>query len=337
MNTQLLTGLVAAVGLMINFGAVGMASAQDGHTEHAEHHRHADFASDRLHVRIDGEPAGPGVRDIILIPGLSSSPEVWDGTVEHLQARWTSETVSVNNGVAATVETLQPGGWRIHRIHIQGFAGAPTEGNASGPVSAPVAEEIARYITENHLDHPVVVGHSMGGTIGLMLAARHPDLVGKLMVVDMLPSLGPAFAGPTATREQIEAVGQRTHDGIAAETGQARIDSANQTIGSMIKTESKRAGPIQDTLTSDTDVMARAMQELVVTDVSPEFSKITAPVEVLYVDFNGMPAGGTDAIYRGAYSRLPGVKLQRVADSAHFIMLDQPEVFYSALDAFVAQ
>ncbi len=310
MNTQLLTGLVAAVGLMINFGAVGMAAAQDGHTGHTEHHRHADFASDRLHVRIDGEAGG---RDIILIPGLSSSPEVWDGTVEHLGA-----------------------GWRVHRIHIQGFAGAPAEGNASGPVSAPVAEEIARYITENHLDHPVVVGHSMGGTIGLMLAARHPDLVGKLMVVDMLPSLGPAFAGPTATREQIEAVGQRTHDGIAAETGQARIDSANQTIGSMIRTESKRAGPIQDTLTSDTDVMARAMQELVVTDVSPEFSKITAPVEVLYVDFNGMPAGGTDAIYRGAYSRLPGVKLQRVADSAHFIMLDQPEVFYSALDAFVA-
>ena len=39
-------------------------------------------------------------------------------------------------------------------------------------VAAPVAEDLARYIAEQHLDKPVVIGHSMGGTIGMMLAAR---------------------------------------------------------------------------------------------------------------------------------------------------------------------
>ncbi|CAN5323739.1 alpha/beta hydrolase [soil metagenome] len=320
MNTQLLTGVIAALGLLASLGQAGPARAQDdaGAGLGLEHHQHADFISDRLHVRIDGEPAGPGVRDIILIPGLSSSPEIWQGTVDHLLA--------------------EPGThWRIHRIHIQGFAGAPTQGNGAGPVAAPVAEEIARYISENHIAAPAVVGHSMGGTIGLMLAARHPELLGRLMVVDMLPSLGPVFAGPTATREQIEAAGQRTHDAIASETGDERIASATETIGGMVKTEAKRAGPIQDTLKSDPDVMARAMQELVVSDVSPEFANITAPVEVLYVTFPQAGDAMTGAIYRGAYARLPGVTLKHVDDSAHFIMLDQPDVFNAELDAFLAK
>ena len=94
------------------------ALAQDGHGAHAEAghahgHQHADFQSDRIHVRVDGDMDG---RDIILIPGLSSSPEVWQGTVDHLGGRY-----------------------RVHRIHVQGFAGAPAEANASGPVAAPVA------------------------------------------------------------------------------------------------------------------------------------------------------------------------------------------------------
>ncbi|MDP0971148.1 hypothetical protein Q6294_29845, partial [Klebsiella pneumoniae] len=65
------------------------AEAQNSHGTHSEHgsahgHHHADFASDRIHVRIDGDMDG---RDIILIPGLSSSPEIWQGTVDHLTAQ----------------------------------------------------------------------------------------------------------------------------------------------------------------------------------------------------------------------------------------------------------
>jgi pimeloyl-ACP methyl ester carboxylesterase len=312
MNVQLLTGLVAAIGLMVNFGAVSTVNAQDGHADHAEHHRHADFASDRMHVRIDGEAGG---RDIILIPGLSSSPEVWDGTVEHLGA-----------------------GWRIHRIHIQGFAGAPVEGNGEGPVAAPVAEEIARYITENHLNHPVVVGHSMGGTIGMMLAARHPDLVGKLMVVDMVPFMGAMFGPPGTTAESVAATADMVGAGMATASPADYQTRAAASVTGMIATESKRAGPLQDTATSDQQVSAHSMRELIATDLRPELAKITAPTEVLYAKFNDarMTPEITDGIYAASFATLPGAKLVRIDDSAHFIMLDQPEAFYSALDAFVA-
>ncbi len=327
MDSQILTGLIAALGLMANFAGVGDASAddvmealnQDGHGEHsAEHgHHHADFASDRMHVRVDGA-AGPGVRDIILIPGLSSSPEVWQGTVDHLGA-----------------------GWRVHRIHIQGFAGAPVEGNAEGPVAAPVAEEIARYIGETDLNKPVVVGHSMGGTIGMMLAARHPDAVGRLMVVDMVPFMGAMFGQPgtNPTAESVTPVADQVYAGMNAASDEQYQSMVAASVSGMVNTDAARPGILEDTASSDRRVSSNAYRELIVTDLRPELARITAPTEVLYVKFNvpGMTPEATDGIYAASFANLPGVELKRIDDSAHFIFLDQPAAFNAELDAFLAE
>lgn len=302
------------------------ALAQDGHGAHAEAghahgHQHADFQSDRIHVRVDGDMDG---RDIILIPGLSSSPEVWQGTVDHLTAQ---------DGV----------GWRVHRIHVQGFAGAPAEGNAQGatpsPVAAPVAEEIARYIRDKGLTKPVVVGHSMGGTIGMMLAARHPDAVGKLMVVDMIPFMGAMFAAPGASAESVTPVADQIWAAQANSPREAYVAQATASINGMINTESRRAEALEDMRDSDQKVSAAAFRELITTDLRPELSRITVPTEVVYAKFNDprMTPQITDSIYQMSYAGLPGVTLKRIDDSAHFIMFDQPQAFYADLDAFVAK
>lgn len=298
------------------------AFAQDGHGAHAEGghahgHQHADFQSDRIHVRVDGDAGG---RDIILIPGLSSSPEIWQGTVDHLGA-----------------------GWRVHRIHVQGFAGAPAEGNAQGatpsPVAAPVAEEIARYIREKGLTKPVVVGHSMGGTIGMMLAARHPDAVGKLMVVDMVPFMGAMFAAPGASAESVTPVADQIWAAQANSPREAYVAQATASINGMINAESRRAEALEDMRESDQKVSAAAFRELITTDLRPELSKITAPTEVVYAKFNDprMTPQITDSIYRMSFANLKDAQLKRIDDSAHFIMFDQPQAFYADLDAFLAK
>lgn len=314
-----ITGAVAAAALI---AVAPAAFAQDGHGAHAESghahgHQHADFQSDRIHVRVDGDVGG---RDIILIPGLSSSPEIWQGTVDHLGA-----------------------GWRVHRIHVQGFAGAPAEGNAQGatpsPVAAPVAEEIARYIREKGLSKPVVVGHSMGGTIGMMLAARHPDAVGKLMVVDMIPFMGAMFAAPGASAESVTPVADQIWAAQANSPREAYVAQATTSINGMINTESRRAEALEDMRESDQKVSAAAFRELITTDLRPELSKITAPTEVVYAKFNDprMTPQITDSIYRMSFANLKDAQLKRIDNSAHFIMFDQPQAFYADLDAFLAK
>lgn len=304
-----ITALAGALAL----GLAGCAHQTPAADNAAGHHpAHADFESGRFHVRIDG-PGHP-VGDVILIPGLSSSPHVWDGLTEELKGRY-----------------------RVHRIHVQGFAGAPAGDNASGAVSAPVAEDLARYIAEQGLNRPAVIGHSMGGTIGMMLAARHPDRVGRLMVVDMVPFMGAMFGPPGTTAESVAPMADQIHAGMTASSDEQYQQQAAASLAGMINTESLRAGPLRDTARSDRTVSSNAFRELVVTDLRPEIGRITAPTRVLYVKFNDprMTNEITDAIYQASFVNLPGAALTRIDDSAHFIMLDQPERFAAEVKAFL--
>jgi pimeloyl-ACP methyl ester carboxylesterase len=119
---------------------------------------------------------------------------------------------------------------------------------------------------------------------------------------------------------------------VPAEAYEAQLTG---TINAMINTESERAGPLDQALRSDRTVSANAYRELIVTDLRPELPNITAPVEVLYVTFTGMPPAMTDDIYRASFQTLPSAQLKRIDDSAHFIMLDQPEVFAAEVNAFL--
>lgn len=317
-----MTALAALAGAL-SFAAAAPALAQS-HGDHGQPqgqapaaaaghgHAHADFESGRFHVRVDG-PEHP-VGDVILIPGLSSSPHVWDGLTEELKGRY-----------------------RVHRIHVQGFAGAAAEDNATGNVSAPVAEDLARYIAEQGLTRPAVIGHSMGGTIGMMLAARHPDSVGKLMVVDMVPFMGAMFGAPGATAESVAPMADQIYTGMSTSPREQYQQQADAQIVAMINTESLRAGPLEDSRTSDRAVSASAFRELIVTDLRPELGRITAPTTVLYVRFNDprMTNDMVDGIYRASFATLPGATLTRIDDSAHFIMLDQPARFAAEVNAFL--
>jgi len=285
------------------------------HEAGAHEHGHAKFESGRFHVAVDG-PAQP-IGDVILVPGLSSSPRVWQALTDELKGRY-----------------------RVHRVHVQGFAGAPVMDNAAGPVAAPVAEDLARYIREQGLSKPAMIGHSMGGTIGMMLAARHPDLVGRLMVVDQVPTMGAMFLQPPGsnpTPERLQAAADMVRTGMLAANEQSYSAQRDATVASMIKTESQRAGPLEDSRRSDRMASINSFHELVATNLQPELARITAPTTVLYVafEFPGMTPQITDTIYRMSYAPLPGVKLKRIDESAHFIMLDQPAAFAAEVKSFL--
>jgi pimeloyl-ACP methyl ester carboxylesterase len=268
----------------------------------------ASFASDRISVRTEG--SGP---DVILVPGLSSSPKVWEGVVAHVP------------------------GYRYHLVQVNGFAGVPAGGNADGLVSAPVAEEIARYIAEQKLAKPALIGHSMGGSIGMMIAARHPESVSKLMVVDMVPFLGALFGPPGTTSESIKPMADGLVARMNAMDPEARKKRAEATIVGMVNNVAMQPVGIDDSMRSDSKVMSRAYHELVVTDLIDELAKASAPITVLYVTPKGMPATDAqlDAGYKQFYSKAKAVTLKRIPDSAHFIMWDQPQRFEEEVKTFL--
>ncbi len=269
----------------------------------------AAFASERIGVTVRGEG-----QDVVLIPGLSSSPAVWESTIAAVP------------------------GYRYHLVHVSGFAGRPAGANAEGPVVAPVAEEIARYIREAGLNRPALVGHSLGGSWAMMVAARHPNLVSRLMEADMLPFVGAMFGGPQATPESVRPVVEQIRRGIATTTGDARRTQIEQTIATMVRTEALRQQAVDDSLASDSGVSGQAMYDLVTTNLTPDLARISVPMTVLWVRPPSAPVTEEQmaGFYSGAYAGVPQARIVRVPGAYHFIMWDAPEPFRRELETFLS-
>lgn len=52
-----------------------------------------------------------------------------------------------------------------------------------------LARDAAALIRDRGLDRPIVVGHSMGGMVALLLAKLHPELLRGLVIIDVAPEL----------------------------------------------------------------------------------------------------------------------------------------------------
>lgn len=50
-----------------------------------------------------------------------------------------------------------------------------------------MAEDVAHLIQSLHLPSVILIGHSMGGKVAMKLAALNPQLVSKLVIIDMAP------------------------------------------------------------------------------------------------------------------------------------------------------
>ena len=268
----------------------------------------ATVAPDRISVTVEGK--GP---DIILIPGLASSREVWAGLAARLRQSH-----------------------RLHLVQVAGFAGSPAVPDPDGPVAAPTAEAIADYIRRERLKAPTIIGHSLGGEVALMLGARYPDRVGPLLIVDALPFYS-LLIDPAATSDSVkpQAAAFRNAMLTAPATQAEAMQSAS--IARLAKTEAVRPALIEAGIKSDRKTVADATYELMTTDLRSELDHITVPVEVVYAYdlIYGVPASNIDTTFRNAYASTPHVSFKRIDGSFHFVMLDRPEAFAQAVIGFL--
>lgn len=54
-----------------------------------------------------------------------------------------------------------------------------------------MAEDLKHLIEQENIERPVVIGHSMGGKVAMKFAVNYPDLLEKLIVVDISPRAYP--------------------------------------------------------------------------------------------------------------------------------------------------
>ena len=211
-------------------------------------------AGGRLHLRADRRHRHRlRARTSSSIPGLGSQPAVWNGTMAAVP------------------------GYRYHLIHVSGFAGRPAGANAAGPGPRP------RRRRDRPL-HPRGAARAgprssairWAAAWAILVAGRNPGLVSKVMVVDMMPSLGAMFRQPGITEEQLERDGRATARNAGRCDRRERRIQTSTIIAQMVRTESERPAVLAASLASDPAVSAQGMYDIIVSQPRRPTSPISA-------------------------------------------------------------
>lgn len=255
---------------------------------------------------------GSGV-PVLMIPGLSSSAQVWDETCAALQPQ---------------VQCLI--------AQLPGFAGAP-----AGPQPAQFLEamrdQLQGLLKAQAPKRVTVMGHSLGGTLALMLAAQ-PDAqqIERLVIVDSLPFL-PGIQNPNATVESVRPQMAAMRDAMSSAKPQAA--QLKPMMSGMSKSPARVDQLVQWGLDSDPATVAQAMYELWTTDLRPLLPKIKVPTLVFGAWAAYAPMGSSQDIvtrlYQGQYAGLEGVQIKVSQAGYHFLMWDDPALVQQSTREFM--
>jgi len=267
----------------------------------------AKIESFKVDVSGKGQP-------IILIPGLASSGDVWQGTVKQFCSA--------------------EGRYECHVLTLAGFAGvAPI----STPLLTSVAKELVAYVDDKKLNRPIVIGHSLGGFLALQLGINHADKFSRLIIVDSLPALG-AVQMPDITPEQLKSMAGRMRDSMKNQDAKSFAEGQRRSVSSMVTAPEDLERVLGWGSKSDSATVMNAMHDLLATDLRQDIARIKTPTLVLgswyaYKDF--AKRSDIENNFKLQYQKMNGVTIELADTAKHFIMLDEPKWMFERITVFL--
>jgi pimeloyl-ACP methyl ester carboxylesterase len=223
-----------------------------------------------------------------------------------------------------------------------GRSGTPSESSAyawtrvAGDVAAVLAEEFAPE------EPALLVGHSSGGTAALAAAAICPERVAGVAVVEPVLFEPPvpgvdadSFAGSRLFSERALKRRARFEDRAAAHTALASRFPYSGFAASAL--EAYLDGGFEVTgdgalvLRCAPETEAWAYQGAAALDLWPLIPRIEGPVQVIAAEHSAMPGSLLERL-RGCRS---GVRVDQVAGTTHFAVMERPEPVGSLLADFI--
>jgi pimeloyl-ACP methyl ester carboxylesterase len=248
---------------------------------------------------------------LVLVHGAGTSSAIWRRTMPRLA-----------------------GGRRVVAPDLPGYGGSPAAGR--GFALEEVTDRLAVGLADAGVRAPYdLVGHSMGGAIAILLAARHPERVRRLVLVApaglaALPRVAAGFLGAVAAPF---AVARRTLAtplaGSALVRRLALVGVARD--GARVPAEHARA-----VLASSAGAtrIGPGLASAATADLRDALADVRAPLGLVWGEHDPVIPPRRIDVIRGAR---PDVELTVVPDTAHAPMLERPEAFCAALEDVLAR
>jgi len=234
---------------------------------------------------------------VLLFPGFTCTGEVWKETVDLL---------SVNH--------------ECHIFTFAGFGGVPPIGSPWLPV---IKTQVIAYVNRLKLKNPVIIGHSIGGTLGLWLAASETSMFKKLIIVDALPAIG-ALMIPNFNADSIQYNNPYSKQLLVMDKDKFAA-MAKQSAAFMSLNKGKHEQLVNWAIAADRPTYVNGYTDLLKLDLRKSIAGITIPVVILAATYPDKKI--IEQTYNAQYQQLPAKTFFYADNSAHFIMFDQPAWF----------
>lgn len=167
-------------------------------------------------------------------------------------------------------------------------------------------DELAAELARRGVRHATVVGHSMGGLLAILLAAAHPDAVGRIVLVAT-----PALPLP----------GGLVGRGGAVLGSTGRTDPATFPL---LVTGLWRMGPVR---------LWDALRQILASDLRAELAAMQLPTLLVWGADDVIVPPSVGEQIRGL---VPGSRLALIPGAGHMPMWERPDAFVDAIGPFLA-
>lgn len=218
-------------------------------------------------------------------------------------------------------------GYRVWTVDLRNHGDSPWHDDMSYEA---MAGDVQALMDRHGLQGATVMGHSMGGKTAMTLALMQPQLVGRLIVVDIAP-----VRRPPDLRSYVRAMAE-----IDLSAVRRRAE-----VGEMLAPE-----------VEDRSVRAFLLQNLVMADGAPRWRLNLDAIDRQMETIGGFPAHLLDRQYRGpthfitgalsAYVKpehrdlvlelFPATTMSVIAGAGHWVHAERPESFLRVVRRFLA-
>ena len=256
-----------------------------------------------IKTSFDVKISGFGKNAIIFIPGFACSGEVWNETKVTLEKNFTCFTLT-----------------------MAGFAGTKPEEN---PTFKKWETEIVAYIIANKIERPIIIGHSMGGSLAMAIASDYPYLVSKIVVVDALPCLM-ALMNPEFKVKEVAECSEISEQFLKATTEEF-YQMQKKSIPRLLADESKQELVVNWSMQTDRKTFAKMYCDFSNTDLREKIATIQCPNLILlespFVNFKPQ--------IELQFKNMKTANLKYASKGLHFIMFDDKEWYTNELNQFL--
>jgi pimeloyl-ACP methyl ester carboxylesterase len=180
---------------------------------------------------------------------------------------------------------------------------------------AAMADDVQAVADALHLRRFVIVGHSYGGAVVTMYAAKHPERVAGVVLAD---AAGNIRIAPESAQKFLDAL-RKDKDAVVAGWFAPILKPSGEAV---------RKAVLESEHNTPADVIAGALGDLPKLDITPLVAAYHGPRLAIAAADIESPSS--------FHKQFPDVPVKKIYSAGHWLMMDKPDEFNAILDEFLA-